>query len=106
MAEAHRLPDTDHVEREASKWIARLNADDVSDDDRAHCDAWRGAHPGHARTYDAMCETWGRFTASGPLVRAVAFGESLSEAAQDHAGPLRWLFAFLRRIRHGRPGNS
>jgi len=102
MAEAHQLPDADQVEREASEWIARLNAEDASDDDRACCAAWRGAHPGHARTYDAMCETWHRFTAAGPLVRAVAFGESMSEAAQERGAPVRWLYRLLRCVRLNR----
>jgi transmembrane sensor len=102
MAEAHQLPDADQVEREASEWIARLNADDASDDDRACCDAWRCAHPGHTRTYDAMCETWRRFIVAGPLVRAVAFGETMNEASRERPPALRWLYRWLRRVRLGR----
>ena len=49
MAEVHRIPDMDQVERQASEWIARLNADDVSADDRARFEVWRSAHPLHAR---------------------------------------------------------
>jgi transmembrane sensor len=98
MVEAHRLPDAERVEREASEWIARLNADDVSEDDRTHCDAWRTEHLVHARTYDSMCATWRTFTAAGPLVRAVAFGESMNEAAHDGPTP-GWFQRLLRRLR-------
>jgi ferric-dicitrate binding protein FerR (iron transport regulator) len=102
MAEAHHLSDVDRVEREASEWIARLNADEVSDDDRAHCAAWCTAHLWHARTYDEMCATWHMFTAAGPLVRAVALGEAINEAARERTPRLSWLYALLRRVRHGR----
>lgn len=99
MAGAHRLPDADRVGQAASEWIARLNADDVSDDDRAHCDAWRSVHPAHARTYDSMYATWRVFTAAGPLVRAVAFGEYMSKVAEDrHPHALRWIHALFRRV--------
>src|SRR2546427_7834726 len=39
----HRIPDMDQVERQASEWIARLNADDVSADERARFEVWRSA---------------------------------------------------------------
>jgi ferric-dicitrate binding protein FerR (iron transport regulator) len=102
MAEAHHLPDTDRVEHEASEWIARLNADDVSDDDRAQCEAWCTAHPWHARTYDEMSASWREFTAAGPLVRAVALGAAMNEAVKERVPHLRWLYAILRRVRHRR----
>ena len=100
MADEHRLPRVEQVEREASEWVARLNADDVSADDRARFDAWRRAHALHARVYAAMCETWGRFTAAGPIVRAVAFAELMSEAAKMHTPRLGRLRALFRRSRH------
>ncbi|HEY0799200.1 MAG TPA: DUF4880 domain-containing protein [Steroidobacteraceae bacterium] len=58
MADVDRLPDVNHAEREASEWIARLNAEDVSDDDRERFEAWRRAHPLHARLYDELSGTW------------------------------------------------
>lgn len=104
MAEAHQTPDVECVEREAAQWVARLNADDVSEEDRAHFDAWRHAHPLHGRAYDAMRETWQEFTAAGPLVRAVAFGEAMNEAAQEHQGRLmrRTLDALLHLLHRRR----
>jgi len=101
MAEEHRLPDADQVDREASEWIARLNADDASDSDRADYEAWRRTHPEHARAYDDMCVIWRRCTAAGPLVRATAFGESMHEVAQHRWPPLRRLLTVLRSIRRG-----
>ena len=92
MAEVHRIPDMDQVERQASEWIARLNADDVSADDRARFEVWRSAHPLHARAYDELAATWCAFTAAGPLIRAVSFGQSMNEAALRRAPRRRALF--------------
>lgn len=81
MADVHRLPDERSVAEEASKWIARLHADDVTAEDRARHAAWRSAHPMHARVFDELAGTWNRFAAARPLVRAVAFGQSMNEVA-------------------------
>ena len=93
MADVHRLPDASEVEREASEWIARLNADDVSADDRARFEVWRVAHPLHARAYDELSATWQQFTAAGPLIRAVSFAQSMNEAATSRPPRRRWAFA-------------
>ena len=68
MADIHRLPNIKEVEREASEWIARLEADDVSAADRAGFDAWRSAHPLHARAYQELSSTWRQFTDAAPLI--------------------------------------
>jgi transmembrane sensor len=90
MAEVHRLPDVDQAHRQASEWIARLNADDVSDDDRARFESWRTSHQLHARVYEELATTWRSFTAAGPLVRAVSFGQSMNEATAVRAPQRRW----------------
>jgi transmembrane sensor len=90
MADVHRLPDIKEAEREASAWIARLNADDVSADDRTRFEAWRTAHPLHARAYEELSDTWRQFTAAGPLVRAVSFAQSMNEATEIRTPPRRW----------------
>ena len=73
------------IEREASEWIARLNADDASADDRARFEAWRGRHPLNARAYEELSATLQRFVSAGPLVRAVSFAQSMNEAAAGTA---------------------
>ena len=93
MADVHRLPDVNEAEREAAEWIARLNSDDVSDDDRARFKTWRGAHPLHARVYEELSDTWHQFTAAGPLVRAVSFAQSMNEAAVARPSRRRWILA-------------
>src|SRR5579863_5189362 len=93
MLRVHRLPDTDRIEREASEWIARLNADDVSPDDRARFEVWRRTHSLHAKVYDELSATWRAFTAAGPLVRAVSFGHSMNEAAKVVRPRRRWVWA-------------
>jgi transmembrane sensor len=93
MADVHRLPDMREAEREASEWIARLNADDVSADDRARFEVWRAAHPLHARAYEELSDTWRQFTDAGPLVRAVSFAQSMHEASEVRKPPRRWALA-------------
>jgi ferric-dicitrate binding protein FerR (iron transport regulator) len=100
MVEAHRLPDLDRIEREASEWIARLNADDVSTDDNTRFEEWCRAHARHVRTYDEMRATWRAFTAAGPLVRAVALGEAMNEAARQKTRRLHWFHTLCGRICH------
>lgn len=91
MTDIHRLPDPNRIEREAGDWIARLNADDVSDDDRARFASWRAAHPSHARVYEAMATAWRAFSAAGTVVRAVSFGESMNQATRAGKPRMRWL---------------
>jgi ferric-dicitrate binding protein FerR (iron transport regulator) len=43
---------------ESIEWIARINADDVSDDDRASFEQWRDSHPLHARNDAELYSTW------------------------------------------------
>lgn len=93
MADISRLPDSDRIEQEAGDWLARLNSDDVCDDDRARFAAWRAAHPTHARVYDAMGAAWRAYSAAGSVVRAVSFGESMNQAARTNRPRLRWLVA-------------
>src|SRR6185312_12852306 len=75
MPDIRRFPDSDRIEQEAGDWIARLNAEDVSDEDRARFAAWRA------------------FSAAGSVVRAVSFGESMNQASRAGRPRLRWLVA-------------
>jgi transmembrane sensor len=93
MSEVHRLPEWEQIEREASQWLARLNADDVSSSDRLRFEEWRNSHPLHARSYDELEKTWNEFTAAGPLVRAVSFGHSMNAAAVPRSFRWRWAVA-------------
>lgn len=81
MADIRRFPDERQVLREASEWMARLQADDVTAQDRARFEAWRSAHPSHRRIFDELTGTWNRFAAARPVVNAVAFGQSMNETA-------------------------
>lgn len=90
MAELYRLPDRDEIDRKASEWIARLNADDVSAEDRARFDAWCTAHPRHAQAYEELSRTWSELARTGPLVRAVSFGQAMHAASQPSSTRRRW----------------
>jgi transmembrane sensor len=90
MGDVHRLPSTDDTEREASAWFARLNADDVTGDDRTRFDAWLRAHSCNAKAYAELSATWQELVKSGPLVRAVYFGQVMNAASTPPAPRRRW----------------
>jgi len=90
MGDVHRLPSTEDTEREASTWFARMNADDVTADDRARFEAWRGAHLCNAKAYAELSATWQELVKSGPLVRAVNFGQVMNAASDPPAPRRRW----------------
>ena len=90
MDNVHRLPSADDAVREASEWVARMQADDVTDDDRTRFQAWMDAHPCNARAYAALCTTWDELTNSAPLVRAVHFGQVMNAASTPPAPRRRW----------------
>ena len=91
MGDVHRLPDPEDTEREASDWFARMNADDVSADDRARFDAWLSAHPCNVKAYDELVATWNELVKSAPLVRAVSFGQAINAASARAVPARRWL---------------
>jgi len=91
MGEIHRLPSAAEAEREASEWLARLAADDVTADDRARFEAWREAHPLNAKAYDELSATWQELVSAGPLVRAVNFGQVMNAAARPPVRRSRWV---------------
>jgi transmembrane sensor len=91
MGEVHRLPSTDDAEREASAWFARMNADDVTADDRIRFDAWFRAHSGNAKAYEELSATWRELKKSAPLVRAVSFGQVMNAAAVPPSRGRRWM---------------
>ena len=74
MSKIHELPDIERVEREASDWIVRLHAEDVTAADRAGFAAWRQAHVRHERAYEELAGTWQEFRKAGHIVRAVDSG--------------------------------
>src|SRR6202022_1002135 len=81
MGKVHRLPSTADAEREASAWFARMNADDVTVDDRTRFEAWVRADSCNAQAYAEVCATWQELVKSGPLVRAVSFGQVMNAAS-------------------------
>src|SRR5580700_11691136 len=93
MGKVHRLPSTDTAERDASAWFARMNADDVTPDDRARFEAWLGANAVNAKAYSELSATWQELVKSGPLVRAVYFGQVMNAALDPPASRRRWAAA-------------
>jgi transmembrane sensor len=95
MGDVHRLPNPDDTERAASDWFARMNADDVTADDRARFEAWRQAHPCNLKAYDELVAHWNELVKTGPLVRAVNFGQAINAASARPARTQRWLVGTL-----------
>ncbi len=93
MGEVHRLPHPEDTERAASDWFARMSADDVTADDRARFEAWRRAHSCNESAYAELTATWKELVRSGPLVRAVYFGQVMNAASVRPARARRWLAA-------------
>lgn len=81
VIDVRHLSNREEAEREASAWFARLNADDASEADRSRFAEWMRASPVHGRAYDALCGTWRELEKSGPLVRAVYFGQAMIAAS-------------------------
>jgi len=81
MSKIHQLPDPSRVEHEASEWIARLDADDVTDDDRERFQAWYAAHPRHAQAYEELAAVVREVRRAGRIVRAVSFGHAMTAAS-------------------------
>jgi transmembrane sensor len=98
MGDVHRLTSTDAAEREASAWLARMNADDVTDDDRTRFEAWLHAHSCNAKAFQALSATWQELVESGPLVRAVNFGQVMNAASASPAPRRRWAAAVAAGI--------
>ena len=91
MGEVHRLPNPEDTEREAGDWFARMNADDVSADDHARFEAWLRAHSCNVKAYAELVATWKELVKSGPLVRAVYFGQVMNAASTRPVRSRRWL---------------
>ena len=95
MGEIHRLPNPEDTEREASDWFARMNADDVTTDDHARFEAWLRARSCNVKAYAELCATWKELRKSGPLVRAVYFGQVMNAVSARSARSSRWLAGAL-----------
>jgi transmembrane sensor len=91
MGEIHRLPSPEDTEREAGDWFARMSADDVTADDHARFETWLRARSCNAKAYAELCATWKEFRKSGPLVRAVYFGQVMNAVSGRPARSRRWL---------------
>jgi transmembrane sensor len=55
--------------------------------------AWKAASPAHERAYEELRLTWDELRATGPLVRAVAFGQSMIAAAKPRRRIVPWAIA-------------
>ncbi|MEP7246171.1 MAG: FecR domain-containing protein [Gammaproteobacteria bacterium] len=95
MGEVHRLPKPEDTEREASDWFARMNADDVTHEDRVRFDGWLHLHSCNVKAYEDLVATWNELVKSGPLVRAVYFGQAINAGSARPARAPRWLAAAL-----------
>src|SRR5687767_1974240 len=82
MADVHQLRSDAERRDEAGAWIACLDSEDVSAEDKLRFEQWRGAHPRNGRIYNELLETWGHMNDMGKVVRAFEMGQTLSAVTQ------------------------
>jgi transmembrane sensor len=70
-----------------------MNADDATDGDRTRFEAWLRAQSSNAKAYAELSATWQELVKSGPLVRAVNFGQVMNAASAAPAPRRRWAVA-------------
>jgi transmembrane sensor len=75
------------AERQASAWIVRMNAHDVSDKDRQAFEAWLIADPAHARAYAALRRTWEAIANNPNLKGRVGAEAARSASARGKTAP-------------------
>ena len=80
MGKVHRLPSTDDAEREASTWFARMNADDVTPDDRARFEVWLSANTVNAKAYSELSATWRELVNTQPALDVPMHGATVPES--------------------------
>jgi transmembrane sensor len=90
VVDVRHLPSREDAESEASVWLARLGADDATEEDRSRFADWLRASPAHGKAYDALCGTWHELEKCGPLVRAVYFGQAMIAASAPRPRRWRW----------------
>lgn len=71
MSDVHSLRSRESIRVEASGWIARLEADDVSEADRRALQEWLSASSANRSAFEAMRRTWHRLDALGCLASDV-----------------------------------
>lgn len=64
------------AEREASGWIVRIKAHDVSDAERLEFETWRNADPANAAAYAKLERTWGLVASLQHLKGQAAFNNA------------------------------
>jgi transmembrane sensor len=72
-----------------------MNADDVTADDRTRFETWLRTHSCNAKAYAELSATWQELVKSGPLVRAVYFGQVMNAASAPPAPRRRWAVAAM-----------
>lgn len=92
MVEPHPGEDPVRVEEEAADWIARLNAPNASDEDRARCAVWRAADPSHERTFGAMSALWSAYQSSDGLIQSESSNcPAAQRTAVENPARRRWV---------------
>lgn len=88
---------TETIDETASRWLARLDREDASDQDRAAFEIWRGADPRHAAAYARLEDVWNRLLRIREL-RADPMGGGDTRPANSAVRSTRaWLTRFRAR---------
>ncbi len=80
---------------EAAAWMARLWADDVSDEDRAGCQRWRVENPRHEQAWQQLCEVSGTFSRLPASSNGTRVLENARQTALSRRHFLQWTSAVM-----------
>lgn len=83
MARVRHMVPRQSIEDAASRWIARLEADDVSQEDRLQFQAWLDADEANRETFEAVRFTWHRLDALARVDVGRGGAENLSNRRQS-----------------------
>lgn len=75
------------IEAEASEWVARCDAEELSADRRAALDRWLAADARHRAAFNALQGTWARLDALGQLKHGAPERADRNLAAPRHVKP-------------------
>lgn len=98
MADIHQLKNEEELREEACVWIGRLNAHNVSGEDKICFEAWRTAHPRNAEAYAKVTMVWDGMMRTGELVRAVSVGQQFNATTERAIRRARAVRARGKRI--------
>jgi len=90
VAKVHHIANREALEEAAGRWIARLEADDVSEADQQRFADWLAEDPRHRETFEAMRHSWHRLDALGASAGDSAAATQAPDAVRSRGHRYGW----------------